>query len=160
MSWMKFLNNYSNRELNMWARLTLDILVSVYFISKISPLIINYQFYSNELMRDALVPIILTTVVIAIIYSIIVFGTINTLTKREEKDERDYIYELKSYKISNNIYQISNYLIIGVIIFNALYQENFGELTPQKIAMILLIITLLSSTGKSLTQLFNYRKNI
>ena len=124
---MKFLNNYSNRELNMWARLTLDILVSVYFISKISPLIINYQFYSNELMRDALVPIILTTVVIAIIYSIIVFGTINTLTKREEKDERDYIYELKSYKISNIIYQISNYLVIGVIIFNALYQENFGE---------------------------------
>ena len=157
---MKFLNNYSNRELNMWARLTLDILVSVYFISKISPLIINYQFYSNELMRDALVPIILTTVVIAIIYSIIVFGTINTLTKREEKDERDYIYELKSYKISNNIYQISNYLVLGVIIFDALYQENFGELTPQKIAMILLIITLLSSTGKSLTQLFNYRKNI
>ena len=157
---MKFLNNYSNRELNMWARLTLDILVSVYFISKISPLIINYQFYSNELMRDTIVPIILTTVVIAIIYSIIVFGTINTLTKREEKDERDYIYELKSYKISNNIYQISNYLIIGVIIFNALYQENFGELTPQKIAMILLIIALLSSTGKSLTQLFNYRKNI
>ena len=157
---MKLLNNYSNRELNMWARLTLDILVSVYFISKISPLIINYQFYSNELMRDALVPIILTTVVIAIIYSIIIFGTINTLTKREEKDERDYIYELKSYKISNNIYQISNYLVIGVIIFNALYQENFGELTPQKIAMILLIITLLSSTGKSLTQLFNYRKNI
>ena len=157
---MKFLNNYSNRELNMWARLTLDILVSVYFIYKISPLIINYQFYSNELMRDALVPIILITVVIAIIYSIIVFGTINTLTKREEKDERDYIYELKSYKISNNISQISIYLLIGVIVFNALYQENFGELTPQKIAMILLIITLLSSTGKSLTQLFNYRKNI
>ena len=157
---MKFLNNYSNRELNMWARLTLDILVSLYFISKISPLIINYQFYSNELMRDALVPIILTTVVIAIIYSIIVFGTINTLTKREEKDERDYIYELKSYKISNNIFQISNYLVIGVIIFNALYQGNFGELTPPKIAMILLIIAVLSSTGKSLTQLFNYRKNI
>jgi len=157
---MKFLNNYSNRELNMWARLTLDILVSVYFISKTSPLIINYQFYSNELMRDALVPTILTTVVIAIIYSIIVFGTINTLTKREEKDERDYIYELKSYKISNNIYQISNYLIISVIIFNVLYQEKFGELTPQKIAIILFIIVLFSSTGKSLTQLFNYRKNI
>jgi len=70
------------------------------------------------------------------------------------------IYELKSYKISNNIYQISNYLIISVIIFNVLYQEKFGELTPQKIAIILFIIVLLSSTGKSLTQLFNYRKNI
>ena len=152
---MQFLNNYSNRELNIWAELILNIIVSLFFVSKIFPLIINGQFYS-----EALVQIILTTIIIAIIYSIIVFGTINTLTKREEKDERDYIYELKSYKISNNIFQISNYLVIGVIIFNALYQGNFGELTPPKIAMILLIITVLSSTGKSLTQLFNYRKNI
>jgi|TARA_Y100000768_G_C23605112_1_gene507873 hypothetical protein len=152
---MQFLNNYSNRELNIWAELILNIIVSLFFVSKIFPLIINGQFYS-----EALVQIILTTIIIAIIYSIIVFGTINTLTKREEKDERDYIYELKSYKISNNIFQISNYLVIGVIIFNALYQGNFGELTPPKIAMILLIIAVLSSTGKSLTQLFNYRKNI
>ena len=152
---MQFLNNYSNRELNIWAELILNIIVSLFFVSKIFPLIINGQFYS-----EALVQIILTTIIIAIIYSIIVFGTINTLTKREEKDERDYIYELKSYKISNNIFQISNYLVIGVIIFNALYQGNFGELTPPKIAMILLIIAVLSSTGKSLTQLFNYRKSI
>ena len=152
---MQFLNNYSNRELNIWAELILNIIVSLFFVSKIFPLIINGQFYS-----EALVQIILTTIIIAIIYSIIVFGTINTLTKREEKDERDYIYELKSYKISNNIFQISNYLVIGVIIFNALYQGNFGGLTPPKIAMILLIIAVLSSTGKSLTQLFNYRKSI
>tara|TARA_B100000131_G_C17875207_1_gene515932 strand:+ start:259 stop:717 length:459 start_codon:yes stop_codon:yes gene_type:complete len=152
---MQFLNNYSNRELNIWAELILNIIVSLFFVSKIFPLIINGQFYS-----EALVQIILTTIIIAIIYSIIVFGTINTLTKREEKDERDYIYELKSYKISNNIFQISNYLVIGVIIFNALYQGNFGELTPPKFAMILLTIAVLSSTGKSLTQLFNYRKNI
>ena len=152
---MQFLNNYSNRELNIWAELILNIIVSLFFVSTIFPLIINGQFYS-----EALVQIILTTIIIAIIYSIIVFGTINTLTKREEKDERDYIYELKSYKISNNIFQISNYLVIGVIIFNALYQGNFGELTPPKFAMILLIIAVLSSTGKSLTQLFNYGKNI
>jgi hypothetical protein len=152
---MQFLNNYSNRELNIWAELALDILVSVYFVFRIYPLIINDQFYS-----EALVHIILSTVIIAIIYSIIIFGTINTLTKREEKDERDYIYELKSYRISNNIFQISIYLLIGIIIFNTLYQEYFGEFTPPKIAMILLIIALLSSTGKSLTRLFNYRKNI
>ena len=152
---MQFLNDYSNRELNIWAELVLDILVSLYFISRVYPLLINDQFNS-----EALLPIIFTNIIISIIYSIIVFGTINTLTKREEKDERDYIYELKSYKISNNIFQISNYLVIGVIIFNALYQGNFGELTPPKIAMILLIIAVLSSTGKSLTQLFNYRKSL
>ena len=149
---MQFLNNYSNRELNIWAELVLDILVSLFFVSKI--------FFSNQFDGEVLVQIISTTIILAIIYSIVVFGAINALTKREEKDERDYIYELKSYRISNNISQISIYLLIGVIVFNTLYQENIGEFTPPKIAMILLIIALLSSTGKSLTQLFNYRKNI
>ena len=152
---MQFMNNYSNRELNIWAELILDILVSFYFFPKIFPLIIDGQLYS-----EALVGIIATSIILAIVYSIVVFGAINALTKREEKDERDYIYELKSYKIS---YYLSYGGILGIIcliVFNALYQENIGLLTPPKIAMILLIIALLSSTGKSLTQLFNYRKNI
>ena len=152
---MKFLNNYSNRELNIWAELILNILVSFYFFPKIFPLIIDGQLYS-----DALVGIITTSIILAIVYSIVVFGAINALTKREEIDERDYIYELKSYRIS---YYLSHGGILGIIcliVFNALYQENIGLLTPPKIAMILLIIALLSSTGKSLTQLFNYRKNI
>ena len=149
---MKFLNNYSNRELNIWAELILDILVSLFFVSKV--------FTSNQFGGEVLVQIISTTIILAIVYSIVVFGAINALTKREEKDERDYIYELKSYKIS---YYLSYGGILGIIcliVFNALYQENIGLLTPPKIAMILLIIALLSSTGKSLTQLFNYRKNI
>jgi len=149
---MKFLNNYSNRELNIWAELILNILVSLFFVSKV--------FTSNQFGGEVLVQIISTTIILAIVYSIVVFGAINALTKREEKDERDYIYELKSYKIS---YYLSHGGILGIIcliVFNALYQENIGLLTPPKIAMILLIIALLSSTGKSLTQLFNYRKNI
>ena len=152
---MKFLNNYSNRELNIWAELILDILVSFYFFPKIFPLIIDGQLYS-----EALVGIIVNSIIIAIIYSIVVFGAINALTKREEKDERDYIYELKSYRVSNIISQVSIYLLISLIVFNPINQVRFGEFTAPMIAMLLLIITLLSSTGKSLTQLFNYRKNI
>ena len=149
---MKFLNNYSNRELNIWAELILNILVSLFFVSKV--------FTSNQFGGEVLVQIISTTIILAIVYSIVVFGAINALTKWEEKDERDYIYELKSYRIS---YYLSHGGILGIIcliVFNALYQENIGLLTPPKISMILLIIALLSSTGKSLTQLFNYRKNI
>ena len=149
---MQFLNDYSNRELNIWAELILNILVSLFFVSKV--------FTSNQFDGEVLVQIISTTIILAIVYSIVVFGAINALTKREEKDERDYIYELKSYRIS---YYLSHGGILGIIcliVFNALYQENLGLLTPPKIAMILLIIALLSSTGKSLTQLFNYRKNI
>ena len=152
---MQFLNNYSNRELNIWAELILDILVSFYFFPKIFPLIIDGQLYS-----DALVGIIATSIIISIFYSVFVFGAINTLTKREEKDERDYIYELKSYRVSNIISQVSIYLLISLIVFNPINQVRLNEFTAPMIAMLLLIITLLSSTGKSLTQLFNYRKNI
>jgi len=152
---MQFLNNYSNRELNIWAELILSILVSFYFFPKIFPLIINDQLYS-----EALVDIVMTSIIIAIIYSIFVFGAINTLTKREEKDERDYIYELKSYRISNIILHVSIYLLISLIVFNPINQVRLNEFTAPMIAMILPIITLLSSIGKCLTQLFNYRKNI
>ena len=152
---MQFLNNYSNRELNIWAELILSILVSFYFFPKIFPLIINDQLYS-----EALVDIVITSIIIAIIYSIFVFGAINTLTKREEKDERDYIYELKSYRISNIIFHVSIYLLISLIVFNPISQVRLNEFTAPMIAMILPIITLLSSIGKCLTQLINYRKNI
>ena len=153
---MQFLNNYSNRELNIWAELILDILVSFYFFPKIFPLIIDGQLYS-----EALVDIIATSIIIAIIYSIFVFGAINTLTKREEKDERDYIYDLKSYRISNIISQVSIYILISqIVVFNPINTKPLPDFTAPMIAMLLLIITLLSSTGKSLTQLFNYRKNI
>ena len=64
---MQFLNNYSNRELNIWAELALDILVSLYFISRVYPLLINDQFSS-----EALLPIIFTNIIISIIYSIII----------------------------------------------------------------------------------------
>jgi len=152
---MQFLNDYSNRELNIWAELVLDIIVSLYFISRVYPLLINDQFNS-----EALLPIIFTNIIISIIYSIIVFGAIDIFTKKEEKDERDYFYELKSYRISYYLSQGGILGIIFLIAYNAVYQENIGLLTPPKIAMIFLIIAVLSSTGKSLTQLFNYRKNI
>ena len=152
---MNFLKNFSNRELNIWAELILDILISIYFFPKIIPLVMEGQLYS-----EALVGIIAITIIIAVVYSIFVFGAINALTKEEKKDERDYMYELKSYKISNMIFQISIYLLISLIVFNPINEVRLTEFTAPMIAMLLLIITLLSSTGKSLTQLFHYRKNI
>ena len=152
---MQFLNDYSNRELNIWAELVLDIIVSLYFISRVYPLLINDQFNS-----EALLPIIFTNIIISIIYSIIVFGAIEIFTKKEEKDERDYFYELKSYRISYYLSQGGILCIIFLIAYNAVYQENIGLLTLPKIAMIFFIIAVLSSAGKSLTQLFNYRKSI
>ena len=62
---MQFLNDYSNRELNIWAELVLDILVSLYFISRVYPLLINDQFNS-----EALLPIIFTNITVVQLYII------------------------------------------------------------------------------------------
>ena len=152
---MQILNNYSNRELNIWAELILSILVSVYFFPKIFPLIVHDQLYS-----EAMIDIVITSIIMSIIYSIFVFGAINTLTKKEEKDERDYIYELKSYRIGYIIFHVSIYLLIGLIVFDPINQLGLNKFTSPMIALILPIIILLSSIGKCLVQLFNYRKNI
>ena len=104
---MQFLKNYSNRELNIWAELVLDLIVSIYFFPKLFLLIISGDIHSNESII-----LITTTIFISIAYSIVVFTIINIFKESEKKDERDYIFELKSYKISNTIFQISILFLI------------------------------------------------
>ncbi|MBT4249732.1 hypothetical protein HOD84_05250 [bacterium] len=129
--------------------------MSFYFIPKIFPLIINGQLYG-----EVLIDIIATSIIISIIYSISVFGSINIFIKKEDKDERDYTFELKSYRMSNIISQVSIYLLIGLIIFYPINRVRLTELmSPPMIAMLLFIIALFSSTVKSVNQLYYYRKN-
>ena len=150
---MQFLKNYSNRELNIWAELVLDLIVSIYFFPNFFLLIKSGNMYSY----DSII-LITTTIFISIAYSIVVFVIINLFIKSEKKDERDYIFELKSYKISNTIFQISILFLICSIIFNPL--NNHYEFNPPLVAAFLIIITLFCSAGKSVSLLYFYRKSI
>ena len=102
--------------------------------------------------------LITTTIFISIAYSIVVFVIINLFIESEKKDERDYIFELKSYKISNTIFQISILFLICSIIFNPL--SNHYEFNPTLVAALLIIITLFCSAGKSVSLLYFYRRSI
>ena len=150
---MQFLKNYSNRELNIWAELVLDLIVSIYFFPKLFFLII-----SGDIHTDESIILITTTIFISIAYSIIVFTIINIFKESEQKDERDYIFELKSHKISNTIFQISILLLICWLFFTLL--SNHYEFNPIMIAAFLIIITLFSSAGKSVSLLYFYRRSI
>jgi len=150
---MQFLKNYSNRELNIWAELILDLIVSIYFFPKLFFLIKSGNMYSY----DSII-LITTTIFISIAYSIFVFVIINLFIESEKKDERDYIFELKSYKISNTIFQISILFLICSIIFNPL--SSHYEFTPTFVAALLVIITLFCSIGKSVSLLYFYRRSI
>ena len=150
---MEFLKNYSNRELNIWAELVLDLIVSIYFFPKFFLLIKSGNMYSyNSII------LIMTTIFISIAYSIVVFVSINLFVESEKKDERDYIFELKSYKISNTIFQISILSLICWLFFTPL--SNHYEFTPIMIASFLIIITLFCSAGKSVSLLYFYRRSI
>ena len=149
---MQFLK-YSNRELNIWAELVLDLIVSIYFFPKFFILIKSGNMYSyNSII------LITTTIFISIAYSLVVFVIINLFIESEKKDERDYIFELKSYKISNTIFQISILFLICSIIFNPLH--NHYEFNPTLMAALLIIITLFCSVGKSVSLLYFYRRSI
>ena len=150
---MQFLKNYSNRELNIWAELVLDLIVSIYFFPKLFLLIISGDIYSNESII-----LITTTIFISIAYSIVVFTIINIFKESEKKDERDYIFELKSYKISNTIFQISILILICWLFFTPL--SNHYKFTPTMIAAFLIIITLFCSASKSVSLLYFYRRSI
>ena len=150
---MHFLKNYSNRELNIWAELVLDLIVSIYFFPKLFLLTISGDIYSNESII-----LITTTIFISIAYSIIVFTIINIFKESEKKDERDYIFELKGYKISNTIFQISIVILVCWLFFTPL--SNHYEFTPIMIAAFLIIITLFCSASKSVSLLYFYRRSI
>ena len=150
---MQFLKNYSNRELNIWAESVLNLIVSIYFFPKLFLLIISGEIHSYESII-----LITTTIFISIAYSIVVFTIINIFKESEKKDERDYIFELKSYKISNTIFQISILFLICWLFFTPL--SNHYEFTPIMIAAFLIIITLFCSASKSVSLLYFYRRNI
>ena len=150
---MQFLKNYSNRELNIWAELFLNLIVSIYFFPKFFFLIKSGTMYTY----DSII-LITTTIFISIAYSIVVFVIINLYIESEKKDERDYIFELKSYKISNSIFQISILFLICSIILNPL--SSHYEFTPTFVAALLIIITLFCSVGKSVSLLYFYRRSI
>ena len=150
---MQFFKNYSNRELNIWAELVLDLIVFIYFFPKFFLLIKSGNMYSY-----CLIILITNTIFISIAYSIVVFVIINLFIESEKKDERDYIFELKNYKISNTIFQISILFLICSIIFNPLH--NHYEFNPTLMAALLIIITLFCSVGKSVSLLYFYRRSI
>ena len=77
---MQFLKNYSNRELNIWAELFLDLIVSIYFFPKFFFLIKSgtYVHYDSIIL-------ITTTIFISIAYSIVVFVIINLFIESEKK---------------------------------------------------------------------------
>jgi len=156
---MNLFSNYSNRELNIWGELILNIVVCFYFFNGVFQLVPGSDKYAADLAE-----IIIGVVVIAVVYSIVVFGLINIITKAEVKDEMDRIIDVRSYKMGYIAMDIFVTLIMCFIILNEsmgnVVSIGISEMTPILIAQLLLMTLVASSIVKSLSRLYNYKKGI
>ena len=154
---MNLFSNYSDRELNIWGELILNIVVCFYFFNGVFQLTPGSDKYAADLAE-----IIIGVVVIAVVYSIVAFGLINITTKAEAKDEMDRVIDVRSDKMGSIAMSVFVTLIMCFIILTesrgSVTSIGISEMTPIFIAQLLLMTLVASSTVKSISRLYNYRK--
>lgn len=158
---MSFIQTLSNRELNIAGTLLLDVIVAVYYFISLSCLPGGWNAEPK-----LVAPVVIKTIVIAIISATVVFTLINWRKGEEAKDERDYRFESKANSVAYFVLSLCLIVIIGHIAINALIAQNAAHpsifesaLTPSVIVHILLIALIVASVCKAFTQLFLYRRN-
>lgn len=155
---MNALATFSNRELNIWATLVLDVGVAIYYFSSVLALPSG-----TDLHGKAMAGIIGEIIVWSFTYSILVFGYINSRGE-EKKDERDQGFEARANSMAYYVLTCAVVLLIGHVVLNSLFADYEKSLTipamlsPVVIANLLLFALILASMAKALTQLFYYRR--
>ncbi len=159
---MNLLSNFSNRELNIWAHLLIDVGVAAYYYSKVWA--ISGGGLDANLME--LVRVVVKIIIFTIVFAIIIFGAIN-LRGEEKPDERDYRIEAKANNIAYITLVIGVVLIMSQLFLNELGmaywnmdQDNFITLTTVVIGHLLLGALILASVAKSISQLVLYRRDV
>ena len=158
---MTFLSNYSNRELNIWANLAINMGVAFYYFSKVWAMSGGLDANMIDLAR-----IVGKIIVFTIVISIIVFGLINA--RGEEKaDERDYRFEAKANSIAYVTLIVGVVLVMSQLFLNEMgmaywniKNEHLLTLTPVVIGHLLLGALILASSAKSLCQMVLYRRDV
>ena len=163
---LKFLENVSNREQNLWAELVLDLVLITYYFVSVYNMPENIAINSEE-MRDLINKVIL----LAIVSAIIVFSLINWRDGEEKMDERDLKFEAKANAAGYITLVVSVFALIVFIVAHdvGVFSDKQGhqggwlllsdiKMTAMLNAHLLLIALIAASTIKALVQLFQYRR--
>lgn len=162
---MTFLSNFSNRELNIWSHLLLDVVVAVYYFSAVWTLSGGGLDVNLANIAD-LARVVGKIITFSIVYAIIVSIIINKRGE-EPKDERDYRFEAKATGIAYVTLAVCVVLIMSQIFLNelgmAFWNLDRGNpilLTPAVTAHLLLISLIVAGAAKTLSQLVLYRRDV
>jgi hypothetical protein len=105
-----------------------------------------------------------STIVLAIIVSVVVFGVIHRSGESEQKDERDYRFELRGnmigyWGLNGLLILVLAQLVIGELAAAELPGSALIELGPLGVGHMILLAMILASVIKVITQLYQYRRS-
>ena len=156
---MSFLSEMSAREKNLWAELLVDTVVALYYFPNVFSLIAAGK---NVLVGFAMAILVVKTIFLAIVISTAAAIILRVWQEPGKEDERDYQFSARGTMIANRALIIFTILIIGQIMMEALLPGRDLQrriiAAPLIIAHLLLLSLMLSSTIKSVAQLFFYRR--
>lgn len=160
---MFVLASLSRRERNLWVECVVDVLVLFYYLPKVFLLAMEGP---QALMGGDMAALIVRTVVYAIVLGIVVAVTVELLfrAKNEEggKDEREVLFELKSYRVGYYALVIFVMIIMGQAILSEIFPAAMVGLPFEMSAVFMAHCLLLSLSFSSLLlcglQLFYYRR--
>ena len=154
-----FLSDLSNRELNLWAELLVNIIVALYYFPNAFRLMKTNEWTPTG---GAMIGLVVSTIILAIIISIVLAILVSIWKKPAKKDERDYIFSARGSMIAYMALFIFVAIIIGQLMFQGLFPEAAARLDltadPAIIAHFLLLSLMFSSTIKCVAQLVSYRR--
>ncbi len=158
----ELLDDYSVREKNLWFQFLVDVAVALYYWPKALSLMLR----GDEALRGAaMVGLITSTVIWAIVISVVLSIFLHTQQKPEPKDERDHLIDARSSLLSGRVLVSGMLIIMGNIVF----QETFGErmggralftgtMSPLLIAHLLLVVLMVASMVGTSAKLYLCRK--
>jgi Na+-driven multidrug efflux pump len=156
---MNVLSDMSTTEKNLWAELLVNLVVALYYFPKVFVLI---RAGDEALVSPAMAGLVVKTVIVAIVVGIVVGVFLRVWREPGKEDERDYQFAARGVLIANRALVIFVLLIMGQLVFEALF-PGIAKLrgiktNPMIIAHLLMLSLMLSSTIKAVAQLFLYRR--
>ncbi|MGV3591164.1 MAG: hypothetical protein ACO1PZ_05700 [Gammaproteobacteria bacterium] len=150
--------DYSIREKNLWFDFLSDLAVALYYW----PAAIRLMLAGDDALRSgAMVGLITSTVIWAIVVTGAMSIFLHTRQKPEPMDERDYMIAARASLLAGRVLVACLLALIGLVVFREMTdaaQLDVFPLSPLVIAHLLLVSLMLWSMTSSVARLFFYRR--
>jgi hypothetical protein len=154
------LDTYSIREKNLWFEFLTDLAVALYYW----PGAVRLMMAGDEALRGgAMVGLITSTVIVAIVVTGALSIFLHTQQKPEPMDERDYMILAQGSLLAGRVLVGCLIVVIGLVVIEEIpgpYTSHirFFTLSPLVMAHLLLVSLMLWSMTSTVARLFCYRR--